>query len=67
MAISSAVHDSRRGLDGPRRTRYECSPGAAVLPLHHQEAEASADAVLDNGQKVQFDRDLSVDYAKGKG
>jgi hypothetical protein len=30
-------------------------------------AEASADAVLDDGQKVQFDRDLSVDYAKGKG
>jgi hypothetical protein len=30
-------------------------------------AEASADAVLDDGQKVQFDRDLRVDYAKGKG
>jgi hypothetical protein len=30
-------------------------------------AEASADAVLDDGQKIQFDRDLSVDYAKGKG
>lgn len=30
-------------------------------------AEASADAVLDNGQKVQFDRDLTLDYAKGKG
>jgi hypothetical protein len=30
-------------------------------------AEASADAVLDDGQKVQFDWDLRVDYAKGKG
>jgi hypothetical protein len=30
-------------------------------------AEASADAVRDDGQKVQFDRDLTVDYAKGKG
>lgn len=30
-------------------------------------AEASADAVRDDGQKVQFDWDLSVDYAKGKG
>jgi hypothetical protein len=31
------------------------------------EAEASADAVLDDGQKVQFDRDVTVDYAKDKG
>ena len=30
-------------------------------------AESSADAVLDDGQKVQFDWDLSLDYAKGKG
>ena len=30
-------------------------------------AEASADAVLDDGQKVQFDRDLTIDYAKGEG
>ncbi len=30
-------------------------------------AETSADAVLDDGQKVQSDRDLTVDYAKGKG
>lgn len=30
-------------------------------------AEASADAVRDDGQKIQFDWDLNVDYAKGKG
>jgi hypothetical protein len=30
-------------------------------------AEASADAVRDDGQKIQFDWNLSVDYAKGKG
>jgi hypothetical protein len=30
-------------------------------------AESSADAVLDDGQKVQFDRDLTIDYAKGEG
>lgn len=30
-------------------------------------AESSADMVLDDGQKIQFDRDLTVDYAKGKG
>ena len=30
-------------------------------------AETSADAVLDDGQKVQFDRDVTVDYAKGNG
>lgn len=30
-------------------------------------AEASADTVLDDGQKVQLDRDLTVDFAKGKG
>ena len=30
-------------------------------------AEASADVVLDDGQKIQFDRDLTVEYAKGKG
>lgn len=30
-------------------------------------AETSADVVLDDGQKVQFGRDLTLDYAKGKG
>ena len=30
-------------------------------------AEASADVVLDDGQKIQLDRDLTLDYAKGKG
>ena len=30
-------------------------------------AETSADAVLDDGQKVEIDRDLAVNYAKGKG
>lgn len=68
VAAESGVGDQAPAVEPAAVKALEAMSGyLRTLDTFSIKAETSADEVLDDGQKVQFDRDLTLDYAKGRG